>query len=712
MNNYICVMRRNFLIFFLFIGLSSYTITAQIQHKVDFEKGKICIEINLKEKKISGNVAYTFDVLSAVDSIFLDAKNMDFSSVLLNGKKVKFINNKSHLIILKKFKKGTHHKITIEYKCNPKQTVYFIGYDNDIPENENREPIIKQIWTQGQGKYTSHWLPSFDDMNEKVEFDVSITFDEKYQVISNGNLIATSKEERKGIIWTFDMEKPMSSYLLAFAIGDYAKNTIMSGSGIPIDLYYYPQDSLRFEPTYRYTKTIFDFIENEIGVPYPWKNYKQVPVKDFLYAGMENTTATIFSDAYVIDSTAFMDKNYVNVNAHELAHQWFGNLVTEVDGNHHWLQEGFATYYALLAEKEIFGADFFYFKLYDTAEQLQAISLNNKGESLINAKASSLTFYEKGAWALVMLKNQIGETAFKKGIKNYLEKYKFRNVTIQNFLSEMGQASGKDLINFENDWLLGNAFPISQATSYLKNNSESLADFFELEETLKNILDDTFKTRFIEKAYTKSSSIALKKQLLLVYFPFFSEDFIKKELLVNNLKIRQAILLATNKISENSKEEYESLLFDKSYVTIESALYKLWLSFPENQKKYLDSTQDIIGLPDKHLRLLWLTLAIATPNYNSLKTKVYFDELSAYTNKTYSVETRQSAFEYLYQTLGLTDQNLRDLADASVHHSWQFKSFARNLLEELLKDPDYKNRFTKIVPMLNEEAQRYIKSKI
>ena len=115
---------------------------------------------------------------------------------------------------------------------------------------------------------------------------------------------------------------------------------------------------------------MFDFLEEEIGVRYPWQNYKQVPVKDFLYAGMENTSATIFSDAFVVDSTAFVDKNYVNVNAHELAHQWFGDLVTETHGTHHWLQEGFATYYALLAEKDIFGDDYYYHKLYETSQQL------------------------------------------------------------------------------------------------------------------------------------------------------------------------------------------------------------------------------------------------------------------------------------------------------------------------------------------------------
>src|SRR5690606_32240713 len=167
---------------------------------------------------------------------------------------------------------------------------------------------------------------------EKVEYDMDISFDKTYQVIANGTLVAT--KELNGVKkWSYNMDRPMSSYLLAFAIGDYHMKEIESSTGVPMNLYFYPSDSTKVEPTYRFTTKIFNFLEKEIGVPYPWQNYKQIPVRDFLYAGMENTGATIFSDSYVMDSIAFKDRNYVNVNAHEMAHQWFGNLVTEVDGS-------------------------------------------------------------------------------------------------------------------------------------------------------------------------------------------------------------------------------------------------------------------------------------------------------------------------------------------------------------------------------------------
>ena len=219
-------------------------------------------------------------------------------------------------------------------------------------------------------------------------------------------------ETEKNLQWQFDMQHPMSSYLVAFAIGDFAVKNTNSTSGVPLAMYYNTSDEAKADATYRYTKRIFDFLETTIDIPYPWQNYKQVPVKDFLYAGMENTGTTLFADSFVVDDIGFFDRNYVNVNAHELAHQWFGNLVTASSGEHHWLHEGFATYYALLAERDIFGEDYYYYKLYESAEQLKALSDRGKGQKLVNPKASSLTYYQKGAWALHILNERVGEEAF------------------------------------------------------------------------------------------------------------------------------------------------------------------------------------------------------------------------------------------------------------------------------------------------------------
>ncbi|MCW5515382.1 M1 family metallopeptidase [Muriicola sp. Z0-33] len=676
---------------------------SQNQPGVDFTHGAVSLSIDPEKREIKGEVIYSFHVLNKVDSVFLDARNMAFNSVLLNNRNVNYNINGKHIIIRKKFKAGKTYQLGLRYNTVPKQTVYFVGWDDD-QRNAN------QLWTQGQGKYTSHWLPSFDDMNEKVAFDLSISFDANYEVAANGKLEAINIED--GIkTWSYNMNHPMSSYLLAFAIGDYDKKELVSSSKIPLNLYYYPADSSKAEPTYRYTKKIFDFLEKEIGFAYPWQNYKQLPVRDFLYAGMENTGTTLFSDAYVIDSIAFVDKNYVNVNAHEMAHQWFGNLVTEKNGKHHWLHEGFATYYAYLAEKEVFGEEYFYWKLYESARALHNLEREDRGEALTDPGASSLTFYEKGAWALQILRDTLGEKAFKAGIVSYLEKYKFGNAGISDFIKEMEEVSKRDLSDFRMLWLEGTDFPYEKAITHLKENSVSLSTFFELKWELST--SNQTNEEIIRTYWKNSESPYLKKNILAQYHKSLSEDFIKDAFNTNDIKIRQALAIAMNRIPEGLTREFESLLDDKSYVTLENALYKNWVHNPQKRVHYLDKTKDIEGLPNKNVRLLWLLLASLTKDYaDAAVREQYMEELKGYTAPKYPFEVRQFAFTLISEVFAMSDDNLKDLVNASVHHAWQFRKYARTLLDKTLTNEKQKQRLEKLSGELKGEELRYIRSKL
>ncbi len=655
------------------------------------------------EKKIVGQVTYSFEILENVDSVFLDAQNIELKNIELDDKKVKFSNNGKTISIYTNFKKGKSHELSIDYSVRPTQTVYFSGWDDEIEGNE-------QVWTQGQGKYTSYWLPSFDDMEEKVEFDITVTTNKDLTVLTNGKLITESEFPYHGKhSWIFGMRNPMSSYLLAFAIGDYKKQELKSASGIPIENYYYPSDSLRAEPTYRYTKQIFDFLEKEIGVPYPWQDYKQVPVHDFLYAGMENTTVTIFSDQYVIDSTAFVDKNYVNVNAHEMAHQWFGNLVTEKDGEHHWLHEGFATYYAYLAEQHLFGDDHFYWKLYHTAQELREVAEKGGGQSLLDPKASSLTFYEKGAWALFMLRDEIGDDAFKKGIRSYLNRYGFKNVTVDDFLEEMEISIGRDLTDFQEEWLNNKEFPFEKAKAKLAEKSPSLKLSFDLEMDLNQSQSDDIDYL---KYWEATNSVHLKKYMLNYYRTSLPDAIYAKAFDSDTIPVRQALFSGRDLPKFLDKEKLESLLNDKSYITKENALFSLWQAYPEERANYLDRTRNVVGLPNKNIRLMWLTLAILTEGFESVKTKSYFDELSSYTNPEYPFEVRQGAFFYLKEAFGFNDTSLINLIGATDHHVWQFRKYTRDLLNGLLEDDDYRTRIKKLAQELSVKETRYLSTKL
>ena len=653
-----------------FICFSAFGV-AQQSDFVDFIEAKAQIRLNPLEKSVSGQISYRIKVLKDIDSIYLDAKNFTSVDCQLDNSPVSLELNDKFIIIKQPFKKGKFHNLNINWSAHPKKALYFVGWENGAPN---------QVWTQGQGKYTSNWLPSIDDVNEKIEFDLSIYFDNDYEVIANGKL-KNKIEDEKLTTWNYDMKQSMSSYLLALVVGKYKKKTDYSKSGIPLEMYYYSEDSLKVEPTYRYTKQMFDFLEDEIGVPYPWQNYKLIPVHDFLYAGMENTSATIFSDAFMIDETAFVDRNFVNVNAHELAHQWFGDLVTAKSGEHHWLQEGFATYYALLAERDIFGEDYYYWRLYEYSQELFQQDKAGKGTSLLNPKSSSTTFYKRGAWALHMLKENVGVKTFNKAVKNYIKKHQFKNVETEDFLREVEFESGQDLSNFKTIWLKGKSFPLDDAIQSLKSN-----EFAKELHQLSNF-DFSDSNKFLSKCdevLRSDSFFPLLQELLLGINQVDSLDKIncyKKAFNSKDIKKRQLIALTLKDIPVDFKEDYENLLNDKSYVTMEAALFNLWNNFPQEQEKYLEKTNNIIGFNNKNIRTLWLTLVIVTDNDSLGNLDQFMDELINYTSADYSFEVRENAFRYLRWIRSCNDRCIENLKEATNHQNWRFKQFAEQLLE-------------------------------
>ena len=664
---------------------------SQQTEMVDFISVKAVVRPLLKEKKIIANASYIFKILKKCDSVYLDAQGIFLLKNIRNHKIAVILKNKK-IWFVSNFKPNQTYTVSFEYETSPKKALYFLDH---------------QIWTQGQGKYTSNWLPSIDDMNDKIEFDISYIIPSDKTIVANGKLVAVT-DNGNAKKWSFNMEHPMSSYLVAFAVGDFSKKTIVSSSNIPMELYYPTSDSLLIEPTYRYSKRIFDFLENEIGVDYPWQNYKQVPLKDFLYAGMENTSATFFSDAFIVDSIGFVDRNYVNVNAHELAHQWFGNLVTETSSESHWLHEGFASYYALLAEKEVFGEDYYYWKLFQSAEQLQSLSEEGKGEALNNPKASSLTFYEKGAWALHILREKIGDSIFKKAIKNYIEKYQYKNVRIDDFIIEVEHAYGKELIEYKKDWILQSAFKSEQAyQSLIKSNF--INEYFKISALRETPI--TLKMAEFEKALIfPDDFIGQEIVYQLINEPLsLTLPLYKKAFNSNNVFVRQAIALSMDKIPKELKSYYESLLYDNSYLTQESALGNLWVNFPENKSKYLDKMDGIIGFRDKNIRQFWLFLALITEDYQTVKKEYFLEELIEYTSSKYAYNIREKALEYIGYLNVWNRDSLVNLIDASQHHYWRFRDFSRNIFKGLLEDEKYREQFMLLKQELDTDSLKFLK---
>ena len=675
-------------LYFLLFSIFSYS---QQTKYVNFLTCTASLYPNFEEKAISGSVTYEFKVKQIIDTIKIDAKNIVFSDVMINDKLVKYKNSGKTLDLFEGFFKGKN-KLTFQYTAIPKQTLYFIGQDDN-----------RQIWTQGQGKYTSHWFPSFDDVNEKLIFSIKINYNKKYQVISNGVLKNPLYKTAFNRIWEYEMQKPMSSYLGMLAIGNFVKQEVKSKSGTPLEFYIDKNDYSKFEPTYRYSKQIFDYLEQEIGMKYPWKIYRQVPVRDFLYAGMENTTSTIFSQDFVVDSIGFNDKNYINVNAHELAHQWFGDLITAQSGKHHWLQEGFATYYALLAEKEIFGDNYFYNELYDYALQLKNAAKTDT-IPVMNENASSLSFYKKGAWALHTLREDIGAKNFQKAVKKYLKKHQYKNVNTDEFLAEIKKvAKDFDIKKFKSKWLETAGFDMVLAESYLLNN-KSVAAYIQLTKEKKDLENC--------KAILESETYFPVKQYIFYKLgntPF--ED--KKELIEigmkQNVYVRQAIAETVSEIPVEFKSQYETFLDDDSYKTKEIALINLCNSFPNQANEYLEKLKNLQGNNDKSLRITWLKIALNLDVILEYK-NLYFNELLNYTSSNNESSVRQNALEVLLELYPENEQVIRVLFQATTHHKWQFTKFAREKIRTLLKQPDFRNQVENFVKTADEKtAALYMK---
>jgi aminopeptidase N len=361
-----------------------------------------------------------------------------------------------------------------------------------------------------------------------------------------------------------------------------------------------------------------------------------------------------------------------------------------------------------LAEKELFGDDHFNWELYEMAERLQQASKTDT-IPLLNEKASSLTFYQKGAWALHYLRESIGAENFQKAVKNYLKKYSFKNVNTDDFLNEVKAVSSFDTQNFKRIWLEQSGFEVNQALILLRKN-KFMTSYLELVEIQSKPFSE--KKTSLENLLKSESFYPLKEEVVfqMAEVPFEEKEALLKVALDgNNLKVRQAIARIMVEIPIPFQANYETLLNDESYITKEIALGTLWNLFPEKQAGYLNQSKDWIGFNDKNLRILWLTLALMTKDYQNEKKVLFYDELLDYSSLKFESSIRQNALTNLL-FLNPNDQNiLRNLVNATTHHKWQFTLFARNQIRELIKTERHKKYFEEMLPSLNVAEQSQLK---
>ena len=470
---------------------------------VDMKHLKLEVSFEPEAGLVKGKVTHLFQpIREKVDSIILDAINMDIQSVMMGKDTLIYNYDKKYLTLYfpSSLNWKQQYSIQINYEATPKKGLYFIGWND--PLNKSR----KQIWSQGQGIDNRHWIPMFDDMSDKIISEMIVKMPEKYKVLSNGKKL--KEKSLKGDIkeWHYEISHPHAPYLIMLGIGDYAIEKRKSASGVPINLYYYPDEKEKVEPTYRYSVPMFDLFEKTFGVAYPWESYSQIPVQDFMYGAMENTTATIFGDFYLVNNREFIDRNYVRVDAHELAHQWFGDMVTARTSTHAWLQESFATHFDMTYQREAFGQDYFDWVRRGYNNQSLNASKNDL-KPIAHSAAGTVRHYPKGALVLNMLKYVVGEKQFNSTLQYYLTKHAYGTVDTEDFLIAFQENLGMSLDWFWEEWILKGGEPAYQV------NFEELENYYrfkvkQIHET--NDLVGLFKMPIqFEVHFTDNTSISI-----------------------------------------------------------------------------------------------------------------------------------------------------------------------------------------------------------
>ncbi len=698
------------------------------------------IRIDTARQTVEGKAVYQLRVLQNTDSLVWDAAPQ---VKVDQAGKYGFLHRDNRLVVYGKFRRGRKYTIDFRFKSKPVKGMYFTGWGTGADQ--------KQVWTQGQGKNNSSWMPGIDDSAERFTWDIRIAFPAGYRIVSNGRL--TGQGHKDGLQWAeYRMDKPVTYYLLFVGAGPWAKldKTVQN---TPYENYFYG-DTARARFLYRADYSIRRCLEQIIGMDYPWEVYRQIPLRDFFYGGMENVTATTYLDSYLTGDTVIDPYTGRNTLAHELAHQWFGDYVTEKSPTYHWIHESFATWLARQTDSCLAGNDYYQWQYYDDRRRI--IDAYNQGDTipLENGKASTLTFYQKGAWILRMLRRHIGSEAFRHVMQDFLRSHPYGTVTTADFQQSLYRVTGDSMPRFFDYWFRHSRIPAFRVTEkggvlhvssdapdiplrirvydrfyrprdYLLRDGDSLQlsknDAFYLPNPDNDLLAQVeWQTGFpaflygIRAGLNSTGIYRFLKQIRLVDYkqkqrifadmarnnylePVYEEmllqmptppDSLDKQIIADIFRKGPMEKLDVFARLDSIPADMEPLLstaLDSPSPTVRMyALLPLWSQFPEKRKAYLDRTKGFDDSSTHALRMIWIILAVETPDYLSrLASKQLIDELIEYASPRYNAETRAWALTWIGRLGIATPRAIEYARLAAKHFNPSLRNQARETLEKL-----------------------------
>ena len=436
------------------------------------ENYNIFLDINRTEKSFSGNVAITGEALDNV--ISFHQKDLTIASVLLDNQNLDFkVDNQQESLSIDLPETGT---ITLVIEFSGKITDNMTGiYPSYYTVDGMKKEVIS---TQFESHFAREAFPCVDEPEAKATFDLSIKFDQAADEIVLSNMPEVDAERRKETgLWTFDTTPRMSSYLLAFALGDLQGKTASSKNGTEVGVFSTKAHNPKtLDFALDIAVRVIDFYEDYFGVRYPIPLSYHVALPDFSAGAMENWGLVTYREVYLLvdeNSTVKSRQNVALVVAHELAHQWFGNLVTMKWWDDLWLNESFANMmeYVSIDAIEPSWNIFEDFQTTGVPLALQRdatdgvhsvhVAVNHPDE--INTLFDPAIVYAKGSRLMHMLRRWLGDDDFRAGLKIYFEKHQYSNTIGHDLWDALSEASGKDVAAFMDAWLEQPGYPVVTA---------------------------------------------------------------------------------------------------------------------------------------------------------------------------------------------------------------------------------------------------------
>ena len=426
----------------------------------DLRHSKIALRFDLDQKKVLGEVTHSLSILRGSTKIAFDSVGLNIQSVTLNRAPAKFETSADKLIIPlpATTRMGDKFDVAIRYEAKPAKGIYFILPDKDYPDRP------KQIWTQGESEDTRYYLPTYDYPNDRLTTETILTVPASWITVSNGKLISVSDAGKGLKTWYWKESVPSSTYLITVVAGEFdeVKDT---WRGIPLTYYAPKGRGDRLPINYGRTPAMMELFSKKFGVDYAWEKYAQVMVDEFVAGGMENSSATTNASSSLVHPK--LAPEYLtgedDLISHELGHQWFGDLVTCKDWGDIWLNEGFATFLEAVWTEAHFGKDQADYQRWNNAREWFESSNLWKKPIVRHDFDDSSEFdgnaYNKAGWVLYMLRHQIGEDVFYRGIKHYLEVNRGKNVVTSDLAKAIEEATHTNVDQFFSQWLYGAGGP-------------------------------------------------------------------------------------------------------------------------------------------------------------------------------------------------------------------------------------------------------------